>query len=337
MVRLVRSWLRSRSGIVVLVSVLVFLAWIVPVLYQVDLEPIYYSIQLIGLVSGGVGSYDFYQFYKKIKKLEKVHKSLDVEMGDLPDPWDLVEVSYQEMIGQLDAINQDTKRQVNKQMIEMTDYYTLWAHQIKVPITAMDLMIQGEDFLHRRQEMSQELFKIQNYVEMVLQYLRMDSMASDMVLKQYEMYPLVKTVVKKYGGLFISRNISLKLEPFEMAIYTDEKWLSFVLEQILSNSLKYTHKGSIAISVCRDMPDTLVIEDTGIGIKSEDLPRIFDKGFTGYNGRMDKKATGIGLYLCKRVCDLLGHELMMTSEEGGGTKVYLSFGKQREDDFILQN
>ncbi|MGL5677791.1 MAG: sensor histidine kinase [Cellulosilyticaceae bacterium] len=333
---MIKAWLYKRKNILALVGTMSVLIWVVPVLYKTNLEPMYYTLQLIGIMLLMVGSYDFYRFYTKAKSLEKVYEGLEVELKPLPEPQDLIEVTYQEMIYKLDEIAQHTKRQVKKQTTEMTDYYTLWAHQIKVPITAMDLLIQSEDFISRRQEMGQELFKIENYVEMVLQYLRIESMASDMMIKKYELYPIIKKVIKKYSSLFISRKISLQLESFELGAYTDEKWLSFVLEQIIANSLKYTHTGSIIISVCPSIPNTLVIEDKGIGIKSEDLPRLFDKGFTGYNGRMDKKATGIGLYLCKSVCDRLTHEIRITSEEGKGTKVYLTF-RDQADDFILQN
>lgn len=333
---MIKAWLNKRKNTLALLGIIILLVWSIPVLYKTDLEPMYYTLQLIGLVLLMAGSYDFYRFYGRVKSLEKVYEGLEVELKTLPAPLELTEATYQEIIYKLDEITQHTKRQVKKHTNEMTDYYTLWAHQIKVPITAMDLLIQSEDFMSRRQEMGQELFKIENYVEMVLQYLRIESMASDMMLKKYELYPIIKKVIKKYGSLFISRKISLQLDPFELGVYTDEKWLSFVLEQIIANSLKYTHTGSITISVCPSIPNTLVIEDTGIGIKSEDLPRLFDKGFTGYNGRMDKKATGIGLYLCKSVCDQLTHEIRITSEEGKGTKVYLTF-RDQADDFILQN
>ncbi|MGL4345660.1 MAG: sensor histidine kinase [Cellulosilyticaceae bacterium] len=333
---MIKGWLGKRRDVLVLLGVILLLVWIVPVLYRTDLRPVYYSLQLIGLVVVAGGSYDFYRFYSKVKGLKKVYEDLDIELEALPVAVGLEEISYQQIIYKLEDLTKQTKRRAKKQKTEMTDYYTLWAHQIKVPMTAMDLLVQSQDFASRRQEMEQELFKVQNYVDMVLQYLRIESIAADMVIQKYEIYPIVKKVVKKYGSLFISRRLSLQLEPFEMGVYTDEKWLTFVLEQLLSNSVKYTHTGSITIAVCPDQPHTLVIEDTGIGVKSEDLPRIFDKGFTGYNGRMDKKATGIGLYLCKSVCDSLVHDLRITSEEGKGTKVFVCFGKQQGVG-ILQN
>ena len=211
---------------------------------------------------------------------------------------------------------------------EMNDYYLMWAHQIKTPIAAMKLLVGERDdkFL-----LTEEIFKVEQYVEMVLHYLRLESMSSDMILKKYRLYDMVKQVVKKFSVLFINSGLSLELGDFEdVWVLTDEKWLVFVLEQVLSNSIKYTKKGKISIYVKPDGTMTLVIEDTGMGIRAEDLPRIFDRGFTGYNGRMDKKSTGIGLYLCRQVMNRLGHGIWVESTEGAGTKVYLDLSRQED-------
>ena len=125
--------------------------------------------------------------------------------------------------------------------------------------------------------------------------------------------------MKKFSGEFISRKIGLSYEKIEEDVLTDEKWLSFVVEQVLSNALKYTMTGTVSIYM--EEPHILCIRDTGIGIAPEDLPRIFEKGYTGYNGRMDKKASGIGLYLCRRICDNLGHRIWAQSEPDKGTTI----------------
>lgn len=164
---------------------------------------------------------------------------------------------------------------------------------------------------------------------MVLQYLRLESISSDMVLRSYNLCDIVRQALKKYAMSFIGKKITLDFEPFEEWVITDEKWITFVIEQVLSNSLKYTQSGTITIRMENKGVKTLVIEDTGIGISPEDLPRIFDRGFTGYNGRMYKKSTGIGLYLCKPVANKLSHTLEVTSTVGEGTKIYIGF---REDE-----
>ena len=168
-----------------------------------------------------------------------------------------------------------------------------------------------------------ELFKTEQYVEMVLSYLRMEDMSSDLSLNWYETDQIVRQAVRKYSQLFILQRILLDYRKCEGRVLTDEKWMLFVLEQLLSNALKYTNKGSISIYMDPLKEGVLIIEDTGIGIQAEDLPRIFEKGFTGYNGRKDKKSTGIGLYLCKSICTKLNHGLTVESEVGKGTKVKL--------------
>lgn len=218
----------------------------------------------------------------------------------------------------------------------MTDYFTLWTHQIKTPIAAMYLLLQQEipeqdrsqeihfmkQYFIQKREIESELFKIEQYVEMVLQYLRLNSSVNDFVLQEYELDGMVRQAVRKYAPMFIRRKLSLHYEPLQVKAVTDEKWLTFVLEQILSNAIKYTSAGDIFV---RMEGGCLVVEDTGIGILPEDLPRIFDKGYTGYNGRSDKKASGIGLYLVKKILEKLGHKILIESEPGKGTKVKLLF------------
>ncbi len=165
----------------------------------------------------------------------------------------------------------------------------------------------------------EELRRIEQYVEMVLCYLRLDSNSTDYVIREYELDEIVKQAVRRYASTFIRKKLRLEYEPLGARAVTDEKWLLFVIEQVLSNALKYTDEGGIAITL--EAPKTLCIRDTGIGIAPEDLPRVFEKGYTGDNGRSDKKASGIGMYLCSRICANLGHGLRVTSTPGQGTEV----------------
>ena len=150
---------------------------------------------------------------------------------------------------------------------------------------------------------------------MALCYVRLDSETSDFVIRKYSLDKVVKQAVRKFSGQFIRRKIALVYEPTEADVLTDEKWLLFVVEQLISNALKYTKSGSVEITLKPEK--TLSIRDTGIGISSEDLPRVFERGYTGNNGRADKKATGIGLYLCRRICKALGHEIEIRSDKDG--------------------
>ena len=198
------------------------------------------------------------------------------------------------------------------------DYYTTWVHQIKTPIASMRLTLQSEDSAAARQ-LFEELQRIEAYVEMVLAFLRLDSDSKDYVFCECDLDTVIREAVKKFAVQFIRKKIELRYEPANVKVLTDEKWLSFVVEQILSNSRKYTDSGSISIFV--EEPLTLCIKDTGIGIAQEDLPRVFEKSYTGYNGRSDKKASGIGLYLCRRICTNLGHTIDIESYPGKGTSV----------------
>jgi len=205
---------------------------------------------------------------------------------------------------------------------EKEDFFTLWTHQIKTPIAALNLILQSESPDIRQCKL--ETFKIESYVEMALNYLRFDTMGNDLVLKDYELDKMVKAVVKKLAPIFINKHLSITLGNLDFTILTDDKWFSFVLEQIISNAVKYTKEGGVTVSAQKDRDEVILcVADTGMGIRKEDIPRLFEKGFTGYNGRMDKKASGLGLYLCRGVSAKLGHELWVESEENKGTQVYI--------------
>ena len=236
----------------------------------------------------------------------------------LPIPQNLTET---ELYAVIEKIREQYKNDINKKQKEHSeylDYYTMWMHQIKTPISAMGLILQNSDTKESR-ALTAELFRIEQYVEMALWYLRMDDM-TDMVFKSYDLDEIIKETVRKYALLFISKKIKVNYTPANCKVITDKKWLSFIIEQLLSNAIKYTEKGSVTITVENKV---IIIEDTGIGIRKEDLPRIFEKGYTGYNGRIEKKSTGIGLYLSRRAAEKLSHKLSVTSEIGTGSKFYI--------------
>lgn len=203
---------------------------------------------------------------------------------------------------------------------ESIDYYTTWVHQIKTPIAAMRMILQGEDTKESR-ELLAELFRIEQYVEMVLCYFRARRIVDDFVFQSYSLDAIIRQAVHKYAPQFVRKRIRLEYAGTDATALTDEKWLLFILEQLLSNAIKYTKQGTVRISV--DQNKLLTVSDTGIGIAPEDLPRIFDKGFTGYNGRADKKSTGLGLFLCKQAAGKLSIPIRIRSKVGEGTTVFL--------------
>ena len=267
---------------------------------------------------------DLRRFALRHRQLSDALKSIRVSDEQLPPPENLIEEDYQQLIRALGEEKQRQASAMDLRMSDMQDYFTLWAHQIKTPIAAMRLILQTKPE-NSAMEIEGELFRVEQYVEMVLNYLRLDSDSTDFVFRTCALDDIIRQCVRKYAKQFIRKRIRLEYEGTALQVLTDEKWLCFVIEQILSNALKYTSAGSIRIFT---QGETLVIADTGMGIAPEDLPRVFEKGYTGYNGRTDKKATGIGLYLCKRILNRLGHEISISAQVGKGTRVSIDLSRE---------
>jgi len=307
---------------IMLVSFGIFM--LVFLLYFLPFEALFYAALLAFFFILTAGIIDFISFYRKHTVLTRLKGSITVSDFIFPATRDLIEKDYQELIKIIDKDRMDIINRKDKAYMDMLEYYTIWAHQIKTPIAAMRLILQSEQSGTNR-ELLEQLFRVEQYVEMVLQYLRSENMSSDLMIKRYSLDHIVRQAIRKYSKSFIYKKIKLNYKSLNCQVLTDEKWLTFVIEQILSNALKYTNKGEISIYMDDELSDTLVIEDTGIGIEPEDLPRVFEKGFTGYTGRMDKKSTGIGLYLCKRILSKLSHTINIESTPGKGTKVKIGF------------
>ncbi len=290
-------------------------------LYHLPVEAVLYATTLCGILGIVLFVVDFMHYRKKHMHLQKLKNCIEVSIEELPEPKELIEKDYVQLLNILFEEKTKITLLADNKHKELIDYYTMWVHQIKTPIAAIRLLLQTEE-TSQNPELLTELFKIEQYVEMVLQYLRMENMSSDLLLKRFSLDDIVKQAVRKYATLFIRKRIHLEFSKLNCEILTDEKWLVFVLEQILSNALKYTHEGgNISIYMDETLPKTLIIADTGIGIEAEDIPRVFEKGFTGYNGHCDKRSTGIGLYLCKKILTKLSHTIVLESKVGTGSKV----------------
>ena len=341
------QYLRSHRKSVALFSVCAVILTVLYILFDVNIRLIAYGWLVCSAVGLVLSVGDFFRYRDKHERLQLLEAEATDTLDHLPQAQDLMEEDYQRIISALFANKQQLAYQMQHRFEDMEDYYTTWVHQIKTPISAMRLILQTEfagsaakrtgtgeeagalppaeaDGLRR--ELEEELFKIEQYVEMVLCYLKLDEQGTDYVLRRCNLDEILRQAVRKYAGQFIRSKNKLLLEETRLEVLTDEKWLSFVIEQLLSNAIKYTRCGEIHIALRQ--PDTLTITDTGIGIAPEDLPRIFEKGFTGYNGRSDKKSTGIGLYLCRRIAENLGCEISATSTVGIGTTVSLRFGSE---------
>ena len=245
---------------------------------------------------------------------------------ELPAAQSPQEQAYQALLLALHTDRQKLKSDMNARYHDMTEYYTVWAHQIKTPIAAMRLALQNEDTpLSRR--LTGEVGRVEQYVQMALTYLRLGSDSSDYVIRSCALDNIVRPAVRRFAGEFIQRKIQLNYQMLNYTVITDEKWLGFVVEQVLSNALKYTPQGSVSIYM--EPEGVLCIRDTGIGVAPEDLPRVFEKGYTGYNGRSHRKASGLGLYLCREILTRLGHSVSAESQVDHGTTIRIDLRQHK--------
>lgn len=316
---------QRRRGIIIfaLFSLVFFVSF---ALYHLPVKAVIYPVFLCGLFSLIFAIFDFRRIRKKHDELKSISGIIEITNREFPPIDGIEDEDYQKIIRLLSAEYSDLSSKTSLKYSDMVDYYTVWAHQIKTPIASMKLNLQNEDSALSR-KLSAELFRIEQYVEMVLTFLRLDSDSTDYLFREYDLDLIIKQAVKKFSGEFIGRKLKLNFEPTCKRIITDEKWLSFVIEQVLSNALKYTNEGSVTIFL--DKEDKLHISDTGIGISPDDLPRIFENGFTGYNGRSDKTASGIGLYLCKRVCNNLRCKITAESVVDVGTTIFIDLSQTK--------
>ena len=320
------NYLKKRRAQIIAFIVFFLVFLFAFALYDLPLGAVVYPALVCLCLGILAGAADFKKAKRKHEMLWEIAKLSAELIETLPDRVTQDDTDYQEIILHLKEEARHAEDRQNAKFADMVDYYTVWAHQIKTPIASMRLTLQNEDSpLARR--ISDDLFRIEQYVEMVLCYLRLDSDATDYVIQKYDLDKILTQAFRRFSGQFISKKLSLDYEPPEFTALTDEKWLLFVIEQILSNSVKYTPPGGvISVSVQQGI---LCIKDNGIGIAPEDLPRIFERGYTGFNGRTDKKASGLGLYLCRRICRNLNHRIWAESGKEGGTAVYIDLNSRK--------
>lgn len=319
-VDLIKVFIKNRRAILFLAFVNYVIIFILCYLYSVNFEVAVYFMFLSFAVIVAVAIYKFIHFFDKHDKLTKFLNNCVIEDLKFIEGNSLIEDDYKRIVVKYNSMLEHVVTNKDYEYSEMIDYFTLWTHQIKTPIAAINILMQTKEFSNEK-DVTEQLFKIEQYVDMALQYLRMGSMSNDLLIQSCNLDSIVKKAIKKFSKLFIRKRITLDYQKIDCTVLTDEKWLQFVIEQVISNALKYTKTGKISIYMDEKLTKTLIIEDTGIGIEPEDLPRVFEKGFTGYNGRENKKSTGIGLFLCKQVLSKLSHKICIESELGIGTKV----------------
>lgn len=319
------AYLKRHRGTVLLWAAVCAVFLLTFRLYHLPLGAVGYGAALSGTLGLLCFLSGFRRYRKKCRMLRLAAEHPEAE-PEFPEPSGELEEKYQEIIRGLLENGKDLENQMEERYADLVDAYTVWAHQIKTPIVAMRLKLSGED-TNLSREILEEVLRIEQYVEMALVVLRLDGNSTDYVLARYELDSILRQAIHRFSSQFIRKKIRLLYQPVQYSVVTDEKWLLFVVEQILSNALKYTKPGG-TITIAMDPPGILAIQDTGIGIAAEDLPRIFDKGYTGYNGRKDKKASGLGLYLCRRICENLGHSVRANSDPETGTVILLDLRRK---------
>ena len=314
-----KDYLKSRINVIILMIVVEGVFASSYFLFDMPAVTVLYPLILSTSALIVAGVIDFVFTFNKHRKLTQN------EISASSDP---IEKDYQEIIRKLKEEEAYSRQKTTSDYNNMVEYYTVWAHQIKTPIASMRLQIQSEDTESARKLIG-DLNRIEAYVEMVLTFLRLDSDSTDYLIKEYDLDEIIRPAIRKFSREFILKKLKLEYEPIEFKTITDSKWLSFIIEQVISNAVKYTSEGYVRIYMSE--PGILCIEDTGVGISEEDLPRIFENGYTGFNGREDKRASGIGLYLCKRISDNLGHKIYAESKVGEGTKIFLDMRAKKLD------
>jgi signal transduction histidine kinase len=278
-----------------------------------------------------VAKYLYYRsYYKSLTDI--VENERDEIINRLPKPKSYEQILFHKV---LSSVNNEQCSKIQRLYAQKKDYeefITSWVHQVKTPIAVSRLLIENNSNSLNKEtlySLEEELDKIENYIEQALYHSKIDDFSKDYLINEVGLNRLVKEAVKKQAKTFINKKIKVEIDNTDLTVTTDKKWISFILDQVLSNSLKYTSDhGKIKIyGLIEGKAQKLIIEDNGIGIKDEDIGRVFDKGFTGYNGRENYKSTGIGLYLSKKLARKLGHDITIESKYGEYTKVTIIFPK----------
>lgn len=328
--KIIGLYFREQRRLLGLAIIWVGVFFLLFALMRIPFTYIWYPTLICTVLFCGFLFFDMLRFAGKHRELQQMKNHIDITLDNLPEPENTLEQDYQELLSELMLHKNRGMSALKATKNEMTEYVTIWTHQIKTPLTALQLMAAELEEPAKAETMTR-LFEIEQYTDMMLQYLRLESDSTDYVLKEYSVKSMVNQAVKYYARVFIAKGITVRIDiPEDEKVVTDEKWMVFALKQLISNALKYTKQGSIHIY----MDDCLVIEDTGIGIAAEDLPRIMERGYTGYNGRKDKKATGLGLFLVNQILKQLHHGIEITSEAGVGTKVALRFNDGEAGDSL---
>ena len=326
----IKDYLKDRTTFLLINFMLFTIVWVIMLLIEISANII---ILIFCIWFLPIFSYIIAEYIKQKKFYVEVTNIMD----NLDKKYLLVEIMKEPefiegklVYNLLKVSNKDMHEHVKKYKdmeSEYREYIETWVHEIKTPIASARLIIENNQNEVTR-NINYEIRKVEEYIEQVLYYSRSNNVSKDYIISEVSLSTLVRNVVKRNSRDFISKKISINMEAVEGTVYGDAKWLEFILNQVVGNCIKYTREkeGKVrAYTVKNENNIVLTLEDNGIGIIDKDINRVFEKGFTGENGRKYGKSTGIGLYLCKKLSDQLGLGISLTSKIGEGTKVNIIF------------
>ncbi len=313
--KILAGCLKKNMITIILFVVMTVINFAVFLLYRLPAEPFIYAEIIIIIIAAILIGTDYVKMKKTLDRLCVTAASKSFELSSMPEPESLEAEGCRIIIENLYKEMQRLENEYADEKNDMQDYYTTWVHQIKTPIAVMKLKISDDE-----PELKAELFRIEQYVDMVLSYIRLSGETNDLVIEEYELDALIRETVRKYAAWFVLKKLKLDYEPVKIKTVTDKKWFICILEQIISNAIKYTPEGTVRIYYENEK---LIISDTGVGIAAEDIPRIFEKGYTGINGRTGKSSRGLGLYHAKKPADKLAIPIYAESTPGKGSRFIL--------------
>ncbi len=323
---MIGKYLRQYGALAAVLVLFVGVFAAVFVLYELPAEPVWYAAGLCGLLGLAAAAIHFVRYCKRHRQRQQVLKDPAALLDGLPEAISLGEQDDRAIMNALLNELSAAQTELYRSHQDSQNYFSAWVHQIKTPLSVLRLNLQAENTPESR-DMLNELFTMEQYVDMALCYTRLNDPTKDLALGQVDVDQVIRSVIREFAPLIIRKRIALHYDGCTQTALSDERWLRFLLEQVMSNAVKYTQSGSITLTVTPD--PAIIVEDTGIGISPEDVPRVFEKGYTGYNGRGGQKATGLGLYLCRKTAKMLGHGITLTSEVGKGTVVTIDLRREK--------
>ena len=325
-----RDFIKERIVFIIINSLILLFTALLLMVLKVDS----FAILFIVIINGaGILIYHIFdylrkkQYYNEIKEnMESLDKkyliSEVIEEGTFTESKLIYDVICKSNKAMNDEIG-EFKRGIN----DYREYIELWVHEIKTPIATCKLLIENNES-PLTESIGEEVCKLENYIDQALFYTRSNALEKDYIIKEMSLSSCVNKVLNNNADSLIKKRVKISLGDLEKMVYSDSKWIEFILGQIISNSIKYMNKEHKELKIyCNENSKYVIlnIEDNGAGISEKDISRVFDKGFTGENGRKFGKSTGIGLYLCKKLCKKLGLDITLISEEGKFTRVSIIF------------